>query len=137
MHARLTKTFLSGVTRPLEYRRKQLIQLAHMLQDNHTAFEDALLADLNKPRLESTLSEIGHLITSIMYALDNLEEWAAPEACPTKDAWKSSWGATVHKEPKGVVLIISPFNFPVLLTLGHLVRAHGTVPVGFILTRLL
>ena len=107
MYARLTKTFQSGATRPLEYRRKQLLQLARMLQDNHTAFEDALLADLNKPRLEATVAEVGQLITSTMNAVDNLEEWAAPDPCPTKEAWRSSWGATLYKEPKGVVLIIS------------------------------
>ena len=78
-----------------------------MVQDNHTAFEDALLADLNKPRMETTVSEVSHLITSVLYAVENFEAWAAPEPCPTKEAWRSAWGATLYKEPKGVVLIIS------------------------------
>ena len=78
-----------------------------MLQDNHTAFEDALLADLNKPRIETTVAEVAHLVTSVLNAIDNFEEWATPTECPTKEAWRSAWGATVHKEPKGVVLIIS------------------------------
>lgn len=103
----LTKRLQSGVTRPLAYRRKQLLQLARMIQDNHTAIEDALLADLNKPRMETTAAEVSHVITSVLNAAENLEQWAAPEACPTKEAWRSSWGATLYKEPKGVVLIIS------------------------------
>ena len=107
VYARLCKTFESGVTRPLAYRRAQLLQLARMMQDNHIAFEDALLADLNKPRMETTVAEVAHLVTSCINAAENVEEWAAPTPCPTKETWRSAWGATLHKEPKGVALIIS------------------------------
>ena len=107
MYQRLHSTFRSRVTRSLAYRRRQLLQLARMLQDNHTAFEDALLADLNKPRMETSVSEVAHLITSVMNAAENLESWAAPDPFPTQEAWRSSWGATLYKEPQGVVLIIS------------------------------
>ncbi|KAI0634741.1 aldehyde dehydrogenase [Trametes polyzona] len=123
IHARLTQTFHSGVTRPLAYRRRQLLQLARMLQDNHTAIEDALLADLNKPRMESTVSEIAHLVTSALNAVNSLEDWAAPQPCPTKEEWRAGWDATIHKEPKGVVLIIAPWNYPVVLTINPLVGA--------------
>ncbi|KAI0747139.1 aldehyde dehydrogenase [Daedaleopsis nitida] len=123
IYERLTKTFKSGVTRPLEYRRKQLLQLARMIQDNHTAFEDALIADLNKPRMETTVAEVSHLITAILNAVENLEEWAAPKPCPTKEAWRSSWDATLYKEPKGVALIISPWNYPLVLTVNPLIGA--------------
>ncbi|CDO71161.1 hypothetical protein BN946_scf184845.g31 [Trametes cinnabarina] len=122
-YARLTKTFQSGATRPLEYRRRQLLQLARMIQDNHTAFEDALIADLNKPRVETTVSEVSHLVTAVLYAVANFEEWALPQPCETKEAWRSSWGATLYKEPKGVVLIISPWNYPLVLTINPLIGA--------------
>ncbi|PIL27803.1 hypothetical protein GSI_10957 [Ganoderma sinense ZZ0214-1] len=123
VYARLSKTFESGVTRPLAYRRTQLLQLARMLQDNHTSFEDALLADLNKPRMETTVAEVAHLVTSALNAAENLEEWAAPTPCPTKEMWRSAWGATLHKEPKGVALIISPWNYPLVLTVNPLIGA--------------
>ncbi|KAM5541774.1 hypothetical protein V8D89_004503 [Ganoderma adspersum] len=123
VYARLCKTFESGVTRPLTYRRAQLLQLARMLQDNHTAFEDALLADLNKPRMETTVAEVAHLVTSCINAAENVEEWAAPTPCPTKETWRSAWGATLHKEPKGVALIISPWNYPLVLTVNPLIGA--------------
>ncbi|EIW51640.1 aldehyde dehydrogenase [Trametes versicolor FP-101664 SS1] len=123
IHARLTRTFYSGVTRPLAYRRKQLLQLARMLQDNHVAFEDALLADIGKPRLESSLSEVVHCLTNALTAADSLETWAAPKPCPTTAAWRADWGATLHKEPKGVALIISPWNYPLVLTLNPLIGA--------------
>ncbi|KAM5541773.1 hypothetical protein V8D89_004502 [Ganoderma adspersum] len=123
IYSRLGKTFESGVTRPLAYRRAQLLQVVRMLQDNHTAFEDALLADLNKPRMETTVAEVAHLVTSCVNAAENLEEWAAPTPCPTKETWRSGWGATLHKEPKGVVLVISPWNAPLVLTVNPLIGA--------------
>ncbi|OSD02650.1 aldehyde dehydrogenase [Trametes coccinea BRFM310] len=123
IYARLTKTFQSGVTRPLEYRRRQLLQLARMVQDNHTAFEDALIADLNKPRVETTVAEVSHLVTAVMNTVANFEEWALPQPCETKEAWRSSWGATLYKEPKGIVLIISPWNYPLVLTMNPLIGA--------------
>ena len=95
------------MTRPLAYRREQLLQLVRMLQDNHTAFEDALIADLNKPRIETTVAEVAHLVISAMNAISNLAEWAAPTPCPTEETWRGAWGATLYKEPKGVVLVIS------------------------------
>ncbi|KAI0371385.1 aldehyde dehydrogenase [Pilatotrama ljubarskyi] len=122
-HARLSQTFQSGVTRPLAYRRRQLLQLARMLQDNHTAFEDAILADLNRPRIETTVAEVAHLITSTLNAVTNLEAWAAPQPCPTQEEWRSGWGATLYKEPKGVALIISPWNYPLVLTVNPLIGA--------------
>ena len=107
MHAKLSATFESGKTRPLAYRRAQLLQVARMLQDNHSAIEDAMFADLNKPRMETTVAEVSHLVTSALNAAEHLEEWAAPVPCPTKEAWRSSWNATLYKEPKGVALIIA------------------------------
>ena len=107
IHAQLTKTFRAGTTRPLAYRRRQHLQLARMLQDNHVAFEDALIADLNRPRDESALIDLGASIAAALTAVESLEEWAAPEERPAKQEWRAGWGGTVHKEPKGVVLIIA------------------------------
>ena len=78
-----------------------------MLQDNHVAFEDALIADLNRPRIESAIVDLGGSISAILTAAESLEEWAAPEERPAKVEWRAGWGGTIHKEPKGVVLIIA------------------------------
>ncbi|KAH9849041.1 aldehyde dehydrogenase [Lenzites betulinus] len=123
IYARLSKTFQAGTTRPLAYRRRQLLQLARLLQDNHTALEDAQLTDLNKPRLEATVSEIAATITATLAAVDSLEEWAAPEPRPTKEAWRANWNGTVYKGPKGVALIIAPWNYPLILTLNPFIGA--------------
>ncbi len=106
IHARLNATFKCGVTRPLAYRRKQLLQLARLLQDNIAAIEDAELKDLGKPRQEVMTIELSTVIRSCLHAAEHLEEWARPEK-PIVEEWRSSWDTTIYKVPKGVALIIS------------------------------
>ena len=106
IYARLKTTFKEGTTRPLAYRRKQLLQLARMFQDNQVAIEDALLADLGKPRQESSVAEIGPVIGSAVRAAAKLEQWTQPVK-PEVEEWRSSWDTTIYKVPKGVALIIS------------------------------
>lgn len=94
------------MTRPLAYRRRQLLQLARLLQENAVAFENAELEDLGKPRQEVALVELGGTISSALRAAENLEEWMKPEK-PTVEEWRNSWDTTIYKVPKGVALIIS------------------------------
>ena len=112
IHARITEYFKSGATRPLPYRRRQLIQLARMVQDNLVAIEDALLDDLGKQRQESTLTESGPIVQACITALENLEEWTKPEK-PMVEAWRTSWDVTIFHVPKGVGLFIRLFQ-PIL-----------------------
>ncbi|KAF7796343.1 hypothetical protein EIP86_007520 [Pleurotus ostreatoroseus] len=96
--------------------------LARLLQENVVPLEDAILADLGKQRQECTLCETGPLIESCLYAAEHLEEWTKPEK-PQVEAWRSSWETTVFPVPKGVSLIISPWNYPYILTFNPLVGA--------------
>ena len=96
----------SGVTRPLAYRRRQVLQLARMMQDNIVAVEDSVLADLGKQRQECTVAETAPLVTACLYAAENLEAWTKPEK-PSVDPFRASWDATIYPVPKGVSLIIS------------------------------
>ena len=100
------QTFKSGVTRPLAYRRHQLLQLARLLQDNIVALENAALADLGKQRQECTVTELGPVVKACLWAAENLEEWTKPEK-PRVEEFRSSWDATVYPVPKGVALVIS------------------------------
>ncbi|KZT06718.1 aldehyde dehydrogenase [Laetiporus sulphureus 93-53] len=122
IYARLRKTFQAGTTRPLAYRRRQLLQLARLVQDNVPALQDAVFEDLAKPRQETMVSELGSVIAQCLYAAEHLEEWAKPEEVQG-EAWRSHWNPTTYKAPKGVVLIIGPWNYPYILTLGPLVGA--------------
>ncbi|KAI0041481.1 aldehyde dehydrogenase [Auriscalpium vulgare] len=127
IHARVVSKFKSGATRPLAWRRQQLIQLGKLLQENEERLAEALRIDLGKPRLEVTVADIGPVVFAISVALEKLDEWAAPEKPTDLPSWRSNWDTTVYKSPKGAVLIITPWNYPYIITLGPLV---GVIAAG-------
>jgi hypothetical protein len=106
IHESLKRTFNLAVTRPLEYRRTQLYQLARMIQENADLFYDALDRDLRKPRLEAASQELGPIVKGAIYAAKHLDLWAKPDKPPV-EKWKEEFEATVFKVPKGVALIIA------------------------------
>lgn len=57
-------------------------------------------------------------------AYKNVAKWAKPEALPF-DLTSTPMRPVIRKEPKGVVLIIAPFNYPTFLALGPLVRSSA------------
>ncbi|TFY54872.1 hypothetical protein EVG20_g9533, partial [Dentipellis fragilis] len=119
----LQKSFRSGLARPLAWRKHQLHQLARMAQENKDAFVTALKADLNKPALETLLGEVGPIIERSIKSAEQLDEWAKPEPVQVKAAWQQSWGSTLYKTPVGVVLVIAPWNYPMVLSLQPLIGA--------------
>jgi aldehyde dehydrogenase (NAD+) len=82
--------------------------------------QKALFEDLEKSPLEAYLCDIGPVIVEINEILKGLRRWAKPERHFSGLMCFPSSRTTVYKMPYGVSLIISPFNFPVLLTLGVL-----------------
>lgn len=107
----MNEYFNSGATLPLEYRRRQLIALAKMMQDNVVAIEDALLADLGRQRQETTIAECSPVVQACLTALNHLEEWTKPEK-PQVEAWRSNWDTTIYPTPKGVALFITYVPYP-------------------------
>ncbi|KAI0348053.1 aldehyde dehydrogenase [Trametopsis cervina] len=122
IHAKLRKTFDAGVTRPLEWRRKQLQQYILMMQENKKAIEHALWLDLRKPAVESAAVEVGGLIANANLTLNSLEDWTAPTK-PWVAPHHANWGAAIHQAPKGLVTIIAPWNYPFVLTLKPFIGA--------------
>ena len=82
----------------------------------------ALWDDYRKPAAEVDLSEIYPVLGEARHARRHLREWMEPQYVPAPAALLGSRSQIIH-EPKGVVLIVSPWNFPVNLTLGPLVSA--------------
>ncbi|MEA2165219.1 MAG: aldehyde dehydrogenase [Thermoanaerobaculia bacterium] len=82
----------------------------------------ALWADYEKPPSEIDLSEIYPVVSEARHAIRHLRRWMRPRRVATPLALFGSRSRIVH-EPKGVVLIISPWNFPLNLTLGPLISA--------------
>ena len=114
--------FLTGTTLPLQFRINALKKIQDYIKQNEKEITDALTADLGKSALEGFMCEAGLVLSEISYMLKNIKKFAADEkkkTCITNFAAKSF----VKKSPRGVVLIMSPWNYPFLLTLDPLVDA--------------
>ena len=120
--ARLRRTFESGRTRPLAWRREQLGRLRTMLVEREDVFLDALRADMGKPRFEGWIGETGFVVTEVDYILKRLRGWLKPERVRAPIAVQPG-RATIVREPLGVALIIGPWNYPLQLVLSPLAGA--------------
>lgn len=120
--AELRATFDTGRTRPLGWRQAQLDGLGRLLTEQEEAICQALGEDLGKPRLEAYASEIGTLIKDLRHARKHLAGWMRPERASTP-LFAQPGRSRIYKDPLGVVLIISPWNYPINLLLAPLVGA--------------
>ncbi|KAJ7483272.1 Aldehyde/histidinol dehydrogenase [Mycena latifolia] len=121
-YSELKKTFQDKKTLPLEFRRAQLLQLARLFQENNVSLSTALYSDLGRHKLEVSLPEMGPIISGAVRAAESLEEWNKPEK-PEVEEWRSSWDTTIYTTPKGVVLVIGPWNYPYVTTMLPLIGA--------------
>lgn len=111
-----------GITRTEQWRTTQLKQLRAMLTERAADFEDALYQDLGKAPAESQLTEIGFVVSEIEHALRHVHRWMRPRRVSTPLPLQPAT-ARVVREPLGLVLIIAPWNYPLMLTLSPLVGA--------------
>ena len=117
---RQRRYFATGATRPLAFRRRRLRALREALLAARPEIEQALKADLNKSSYETFLTELAMVVGEIDDALRHLEKWAAPRRRGTP---LSHFPAVsrVYPEPYGVVLVLSPWNYPLQLALAPVV----------------
>ncbi|KAF7311330.1 hypothetical protein MKEN_01034700 [Mycena kentingensis (nom. inval.)] len=126
IHADLRAGFATGKTKSIAFRKYLLLQLAYMLQDNSDAFVEALAKDLGRPQLETTFLEIGGSLSELVEAYKNVDAWAAPEKPPRKLNFMFM-NPVSYKEPKGTVMIIAAYNYPLFLTF---VPLAGAIAAG-------
>jgi aldehyde dehydrogenase (NAD+)/aldehyde dehydrogenase (NAD(P)+) len=106
----------------IAYRKKQLANLAYMIEDHKERWLEALRKDLGRAEPESEVMELGSAVKEAIDAYHSVEAWARPEGVPfSLDSFLMR--PTIRKEAKGVVLIIVPFNYPVFLSLSPLAAA--------------
>ncbi|MDP9360525.1 MAG: aldehyde dehydrogenase family protein [Acidobacteriota bacterium] len=103
-------------------RIEKLRRLREAMFTHRAKIYAALWADYEKPPSEVDLSEIYPVVSEARHAMRHLRRWMRPRRVATPLALLGSRSRIVY-EPKGVVLIISPWNFPLNLTFGPLVSA--------------
>ena len=114
--------FQSGKTRSYEFRKKALLRLEASLKQNEKEIKDALVKDLGKSSFESYMTEIGMLRSELSYVKKHLKRWMKSQKVRTPIAQFPSTSRKI-KEPLGKVLIIAPWNYPILLSLQPLIGA--------------
>ena len=122
----LRNSYNEGVTRPLAWRKDQLEQMVKMLEENESAFLDALATDLGKPRVEGFITDIAFVTSEVKSMIKNLKKWNKPERVGTPLVAMPGKSRLIP-EPVGVVLVIAPWNYPIHLLL---VPVAGAIAAG-------
>ena len=115
--------FRTGTTLPIKWRIEQLKRLKEAVIAYTDEFISALAEDLGRSDVEAYLCDIGPIIVEINEMLRGLKRWARPERHWSGWMCLPSVITKVYKMPYGVTLVISPFNFPILLTIGVVAAA--------------
>ncbi|MTI20616.1 aldehyde dehydrogenase family protein [Fulvivirga sp. RKSG066] len=106
----------------LKERKLRLKKLQIWIEKNREAIQHAVNSDFSKPKSEVDVSEIFPALNELKHAIKHLRDWASPQKV---DAPLTLLGTTsyVQYEPKGVCLILAPWNYPFNLTIGPLISA--------------
>ena len=120
--AHLRATFRSGRTQPLAWRLGQLRAIERMIVERERELCDAMTADLGRSAVEGWLADLAPVRGEARHARKKLVKWTKPKRVPVPVAAQPA-RAWYQYEPKGVVLIIAPWNYPIQLVLAPLVAA--------------
>jgi len=114
--------FMAELPVTIAARKDRLKRAAAMLVDNADAFCDALSEDFgHRSREQSMLTDIASSVAPINHAIKLVEKWARPERRSTQfPLGLLGASARIEFQPKGVVGIIAPWNFPVNLVMSPL-----------------
>ncbi len=114
--------FRSGATLDIDFRVAQLKKLYDAVKRFEPEINAALLADLGKSDFESYMCETGMVLSEITHMLKHIRRYAREKTVPTPMAQFPS--RSYQKPcPYGNVLIMSPWNYPFLLTIDPLINA--------------
>ena len=114
--------FKNGATLPVEFRIDSLKKLYATVKQHENDIAAALKFDLGKSNFESFMCEIGMVLSEIGYMVKHLKKFASKKRVRTPLA---QFASSSYKQPTpyGNVLIMSPWNYPFLLSIGPLIDA--------------
>ena len=114
--------FNTNATKSVEYRLRMLQRLKKIISDNEDKILSVLYKDLSKSKSEAYMTEIAMVYAELDEALKNVRSWSRPQRArgtigtfPAKNY--------IFSEPYGIVLIISPWNYPFNLAIAPLIAA--------------
>lgn len=114
--------FLKGTTLDINVRISALKKLYSAIKEHEEEIYDALYKDLGKSRFEGYMCEVGLTLSEISYMLKHIRSFSREKNVHTPLAQFCS-RSFKKPSPRGVVLIMSPWNYPFLLTMEPLVDA--------------
>ncbi|HET7118002.1 MAG TPA: aldehyde dehydrogenase [Hanamia sp.] len=112
----------SGATRSYDFRKRQLQLLKAAILKYENEISKALYSDLKKSPEEAYATETGLVLAEINMALKKLHRWMKPERTKT-NLLNFPSSSKIYHDPRGVVLIISPWNYPFYLLMTPLAGA--------------
>ncbi|MFC7448680.1 aldehyde dehydrogenase family protein [Rhodococcus daqingensis] len=120
--AALRATYATGRTRPATWRIEQLRGIERLLDEREGEIAQALAEDLGRSAVEAWLIDINNPKVEAAYARKRVRRWMRrrPQPLPLNQLPALGW---VQYEPLGVVLVIAPWNGPVVLALNPLIAA--------------
>ncbi len=114
--------FKSGARKSIRDRKLMLKNLKKILKDNREKIFIALYEDLHKSESEATVSEFVPLMDSLNFMIKNIKKFAKHKRVSAGIANMPGHGK-IYQEPYGTVLIISTWNYPLLLAIDPLIGA--------------
>lgn len=122
--ARQREFFASGKTLDVDFRLASLAGLQEGIRRHEQAIHDALQEDLRKTAFEGYMTETGMVLDEIRFTMKHLRAWTKTRRVPTPMS-QFHGTSSIVPQPRGVVLIMAPWNYPFQLCLEPLVGALG------------
>ena len=114
--------FTTGRTKDVNFRVEALKRLKQWIIHHDTEIMAALKADLNKPPFEAYATEVGAALDELKFTLKHIRSWSRPKHVMSNLKNFPSSGR-IYPEPYGITLIMSPWNYPFMLTIAPVIAA--------------